>query len=307
MIIESIKEGFNLTHRNWQVVLLKVAAGIINLIGFFIVVGIPVAIGIFSLGIDIFQARDLLPEIVNNPLEFFSKYLGLVILIFSSIIFYASIASVLILYVFSGTLGVLRNTALNGNYAFRFSSFFTEARNAFFPLLWLFSIAFLVVSSLLIGFAVMAIVIISLTGISGDPKTTLSLFMTYFFGLLGLVIILLGIIFTAYSAVALMVEKGRVLNSFSCTWNFIKNKPMSFVFYIILVIGIIASNFILLALGASLSAAPMIGYIFIIPHRLISSLVQSYLGMVMWGALISYYMKAVKGPSREASNPEYDI
>jgi hypothetical protein len=307
MIIESIKQGFDLTHKNWQVILLKVAVGIINLVGFFIIVGIPFIIGILTLGVDIAQARDILPEIVNDPFEFFSKYLGLTILIFIAIVIYFFIVSIVLLYIFSGTLGVLRNAALDRDYKFSFSSFFREARNAFFPLLWLFSVSFLIITALIVFFGILASVLISLTGISGDAKTPFSVFITYFFSLLGIAILIAFIIYTAFAAIVLVIERSRVLNSFKLTWNFVKNTPMSFGFYILLIIGAIAVNFILIALGASLGSAPMVGFLFIIPHRLISSIIQSYLGMVMWGSLIAYYLKAVHYRNQTDSVHTYDI
>jgi hypothetical protein len=306
MIIKSIKEGFRLTHKNWQVILLNIGVGIINLINFFIIVGIPVVIGIFFLGIDIAQAKDMLPGILENPAEIFSKYLGIAMLIFGAFLIYLAVASVLILYIFSGTLGVLRNAALNGQYNFSLSSFFSEAKKVFFPMLKLFSIALLVIILLMIVFGVSAGILISMISAYGKMVTTVSVFVTYFFILFGITVVLISIIFTAYAAIVLVVEKNRVMDSFRNTWNFIKNKPMAFVFYIILVFGIIAANLLLIALGASFSAAPIIGYAFLIPHRLISYVVQSYFGVVMWGSLIAYYIKATNYPVYPTA-PTYDI
>lgn len=307
MIIESIKEGFRITHKNWQIILLKIAVGIINLVGFFLFVGIPIAIGIFSLGMDVAQAKDILPGILNNPAEILSKYLRLAILIFITSIIYLTAASVLILYVFGGTLGVLRNAAINEQYRFGFSSFFGEAKKVFFPLLWLFSIALLVIIGILTVFGVLAGILISMIRVYSDTVTAYSIFATYFFGLLGITFVLAGIIFTAYAAIVLVVENSKVMASFKNTWNFMKNKPMAFVFYIILFIGIIAANFVLIALGVSFSTAPVVSYLFIIPYRLISYVVQSYLGVVMWGALLVFYIKGINFPVCTNTATTYDI
>jgi len=306
MIIESIKEGFRLTHKNWHVVLLNIGVGIINLINFFVIVGIPIVIGLFSLGIDIAQAKALLPEILENPSEFFLKYLGAAILIFVAFIIYLAVASILILYVFGGTLSMLRNTVVNRQYSFSLSSFFSEARKVFFSMLNLFSVAFLAIIAILIVFGISAGILISIVSAYDGIATTVSVFTTYFFILLGVTVVLVSIIFTAYTAIVLVVEKNRVTDSFRNAWNFIKNKPMAFVFYIILIIGIVAVNLLLIVLGASFGAAPIIGYIFLIPHWLISYVVQSYLGVVMWSSLIIYYIKATNYPAYPTA-PTYDI
>jgi len=291
MIIESIKEGFRLTHKNWQVVLLNIGVGIINLINFFIIVGIPIATGIFFLGIDIAQAKDILPEILENPVEIFSRYLGVAILIFVAFLIYLAVTSILILYVFGGTLSILRNTAINGQYHFSFSSFFSEARNVFFPLLKLFSIALLAIIAILIIFGISAGILISMVS---AYRETASVFITYFFTLLGITVVSLSIILTAYAAIALVIKKNRVIDSFKDAWDFMKDKPMAFVFYIILIFGIVVVNLFLIALSASFSAVPVIGYIFLIPHQVVSYAVQCYLGVVMWSSLIAYYIKATK-------------
>ena len=307
MIIESIKQGIRMAHKNWQVILVRMFVGIVNLILFFIIVGIPIAVGIFSLGFDITHAKDMLPSIVENPVEIISKYFGFVILIFVSIIIYVTIASALVLYVFGGMLGVLGNTVVDEQYKFSLSSFFAKAKKFLFPLLSLFSLASLAIFAILIVFGITAGILISIVSTYGGLAKTVSVFAAYFLSLLGITIILGGIIFTAYSAISLVVENDRVIASFENAWKFIKINPMAFVFCILVFMGIIAANFILIALGASLSAHPMTGFLFIIPQRFLSYIVQSYLGVIMWGSLIAYYVKSVHIPVHKSQTAMYDI
>jgi hypothetical protein len=303
MIIESIKEGFRITHKNWQVVLLKLVAGVINLFGLFVLVGLPTIIGILSLGIDIANARDILPAILEDPGEVFSRYLGIAILIIIAILSYFFFASILILYVLSGTLGVLRNAAIDKNYRFSLSSFFSEAKRIFFPLLWLFSIAILGVTGILVTFGIIGTIIFSFVSTYSGEKTTMMVFTTYFLTLFGIVVVMAGIIFTAYAAVSLVVEKTKVIDSFKKTWRFIQIRPTAFVFYLILFTGIILIDFIFIALGAPLNMSSVTGFLFVIPHRLISYIVQSYLGVVMWGSLTAYYIKTVNYPVSTVTPP----
>lgn len=308
MIAESIKEGFRITNRNWQLVLLKVAAGIINLIGLFIIVGIPVIISIFTLGMDIAQAKDLLPQILDDPVQILSKYLGLAILITLSLLVYLTFASFLILYVFGGTIGMLKNSAFDMQFKFSLSSFFREAKRLFFPLLWLFTAAILVMLGILMLFGILAGIVITFSGAYIDAQTTVSVFVIYFLSLLGIATFLIGVIFAAYAAIALAVEGGGVRVSFRNALNFIKNKPVAFLFYVLVFSALIFANFVLIGSGAALSSAPGIGVLFGFPYQIISFFIRSYLGIAMWGALLEFYLKGTQHPVRTASAAvTYDI
>lgn len=302
MIVECIKEGFRITNKNWQVVVLKIAVAVVNLAGFFIFVGIPIFIAITSLGIDLAQAKDILPGIFENPIEVLSKYLGLVVLIFIALLIYLTVAFFLILYFFSGTLGILRNAVIDEQYKFSFASFMEEAKKIFSPLLWLFSIAFLATLSILIILGLSAGFLIYVIHAYGRLVTTFSIFVTYFFSLFGIAIFLVAVIFTAYAAIDLVVVKGRVITSFKNALTFTIDKPIAFLFYIFLFVGLIAANFILIAVGTSIRAIPLL-----IPYQLISYGIRSYLGVVMWSSLLTYYIKATNYPVYSTAPPTYDI
>jgi len=303
MIIECIKEGFRITNKNWQIVLLQVIVLVINFVGFFLFIGIPVVLAIASLGMDIAHTKDILSGLFENPTELFSKYLGLAILIFTSFTFYLIIASVLILYAFAGMLGVLSKAALNKEYKFGFHSFFEEAKRFFSPLLWLFSFAILIVIVVFIVFGVLAGILISFS----ETSPPVSLFITYFLGLLGIAVGFASAILSAYAAIALVVEKGKVISSFKNALNFIKYKPFAFLFYIILIIGIIAVNIILITLGISFSAVPIIGILAAVLFQIMINIVQSYLIVVMWGSLVVFYIKGTHQPIHTPTVPTYNI
>ncbi len=303
MIIECIKEGFCITNKNWQVVLLQIAVLVINFIGFFLFIGIPIVLAIASLGIDIAHTKDILPDLFENPAEFFSKYLGLAILIITAFTVYLIIASILILYAFSGMLGVLRNSALNEEYKFTFHSFFEEAKRFFFPLMWLFSLAILAVIGVFIVFGILAGILISYS----ETSAPFSLFITYFLGLLGLAIGFAGVIYSAYAAVALVVEKGKVMGAFKTALDFVRHRPLAFLFYIILVVGIIFVNIILITLGISFSAVPIIGILATILFQVLINVVQSYLVVVMWASLLIFYIKGTHQPAQPTVVHTYNI
>lgn len=300
MITESIKEGFNVTHRNWQVILLKVTATFINLFGLLLFAGFSIAVVIAVVGADLPYLKDILHGLISDPLEILSKYLRLAILICVAFILYLTVASVIILYVFGGTLGVLRNSSLDTQYRFSFSSFFAEAKNLFFPLLWLFNIALLVIIGILIVFGILTVIGFSVIHTYSGSGTTLSTFVVSFFTLLaifsGLIIVLGGLIFTFYAAIVLAVGKKGVIDSFRDTWNFLINKPTAFLFYIIVVIVMVAITIVLNVIAGSFSMIPMAGFIIGIPYRFAVSILMNYLSVVMWSSLLVFYIKGINLP-----------
>lgn len=299
MIAECIKEAFHITNKNWQVVLLQIIVLLINFIGFFLFIGVPLAITIVSLGIDIAHTKDLLQGIFEDPSQFFSKYLGLTILIFVTVILYLISASFLVIYSFGGMLGTLRNAVMNKQFKFNFSTFFSEAKRLFISFLLLLLLTILIVIGILIATGFFAGTIVSIIDTyAGRSATPLSIFTTYFVGLIGIILCFFIIIFSSYTAIALAVEKGKkVLSSFRNTINFIKAKPTAFLFYIIIVVGIILINFILITIGAIFSMLPKIGFLISIPYQIFYyCIVQSYLTVLMWGSLLVFYIKNIHLP-----------
>ena len=309
MFLECIKEGFKLTHRNWQVILLKIIVTIISIAALFIFVGIPIAVAIIFMSIDIASLKDTLLNIMSSdPLEILSKYLGLAVIVFTGLILYITVVSVVVLYVFGGMLGVLRNASLDSKYRFSFSSFFAEAKKLFFPLVWLFSVALFVITAVIIIFGILTGVWFFTVHALSTPDSTLSVFVVSFFTMLviflSLVAGLFSVIFTVYASIALAVERKGVSDSFKKTWNFVMNKPGAFLFYILLVICVVALNIVLWLLGASFRLIPMIGLIVSIPYQIILHVFQSYLAVVMWSSLIVYFIKGTKHTEYKAT---YDI
>ncbi len=309
MIIESIKQGFNLTNKNWQVILVEAVVAVISFAGLVFIIAVSAAATAAILGDDIANIQDKLPELLEDPVNFISKYIWLALIIFTLFSVYLTVVSVLMLYIFGGKLGVLKNAACDAQHKFKLSSFFKEAKRMFFPLLWLFSI-------MLPVFLVMAIIIVSGFGIFfiyvyNQPESTFSIFITSF---LSLLIIFLGIVgsfgslmLTEYTAVALAVKKDKVFSALKKTLGFIRNKPLSIGLYIVVYASILVVSIVFAVLGKLFALLPMIGIIIIIPFQLISSAVQIYLGIVKWGAFIFYYVQNSGGPAHFDTAVSYDI
>jgi hypothetical protein len=310
MIIESIKEGFDLTNRNWQLILIRVVVAMINLFLLILFIVIPFIIALLALGIDwdINRAKDFLPSVLSNPSAVFSRYLGIVVLLITAFTLYLTVVSVIILYSFGGTLGVLRNSILNIKYKFSLSSFFYEAKNLFFPLLWLLSVVLLAITIIVIIFGILTSIVITLLYLYGESESTFTVFIVSFFTLLIFFSLFLGtlggLIYTAYSIISLVVDKKGTSESFRRTWDFLKNKPKAFLFYIILIFGMFGINIGIAIFGGVLQMIPAVGIFISIPYNLVYYAVQAYLSIVLWSVLLIYYMKETDYPVYRAT---YDI
>ena len=309
MIIESIKQGVNLTNKNWQVILIEAVVAVISLAGLVFIIAVSVAAAVAMLGDDIANIQNTLPELLVDPVNFISKYIGLALIIFTLFSVFLTVVSVLMLYVLGGKLGVLKNAVCDAQHKFKFSFFFKEAKRMFFPLLWLFSI-------MLPVFLVMAIIIVTGFGIFfiyayNRPESTFSIFIASF---LSLLIIFLGIVgslgslmLTEYTAVALAVKKDKVFSALKKTLVFISNKPLSIGLYIVVYASILVASIVFAALGKLFALLPVIGIIIIIPFQLISFAVKIYLGIVKCGAFIFYYVQNSGGPAHSDTAVSYDI
>jgi hypothetical protein len=296
MIIETIKDGFRLANRNLQLVVVRIIVTIINFAGLIIFLGLPVLVAIAFLGFDIAQAKDLLPSIMDNPFDVISRYLGIVFLIVAALMLYLFFSSLLILYSYSGMMGVLRSSAVDTQFKFKVSSFFKEAGRNFFRLFRVLSLVLLISLTLIIATLVIGGICAAIMKTVSGAETTIEVFfnsfVTIFIIILSIVIILTSIIFTVFSLVISVVTMEGALACMSRAYNFIKDKPQSLLFCMILFAGIITVNALFFTLQIPMQFVP-----FMMPLvYLLNALGQSYLIIVMWSALIMYYMKSANYP-----------
>lgn len=304
MIIGCIKEGFHLANRNYQLVLLRIIVVIINFISLLFFLGLPIIVAVAYMGFDLSHAVDLLPDFMENPLNLLSRYLGLVFLIGISFIFYLTFVSTIFLYSLGGTLGVLRNSAVNIQYRFSLSSFFKEAKIIFSRLFWLVSILFL------IFIALFAAVIISGGVVAGFmqgfswSETTLKVFLSSFVFLstivFGIIIFFSWFIFTVYSILCLVIEEKGPADSIKNTFNLLKRTPQAFLFFIILLAGAIAVNLVFFIIMIPFGMLPFLDIVL----YCVSVVFQNYLAIVVWSALTVFYTKVTDHPVYSAT---YDI
>lgn len=297
-MIEYIKEGFNLTHKNWQLILIQIAIMVIIFIGFIIFVGIPLAIAFVFFGVDLTHVRDFL-NIFKNPMEFLSKYLGLAILIITTFFIYLCFASVLSMFAFGGTLGVLRNSSIDMEYKFSLHSFLQEGKKLFLPIFWFASIILIIFIAVSFFLGIVAGTGFSVVN-AYEEGTFPALFIAYFIALLlllsGIVITLLVLTITAYAVIILTVDKTGILDAFRKSFNFVKHNPKAILFYVLLIFGYASINLTMILLNYPFTLIPFIGFVINIPYQIMSYIVLNYLVIVMAGDLIIFYIKTMQYP-----------
>jgi len=300
MIIACIKDGFALANRNLQLVVIRIIVSVINVIAFGVFLGIPLIITVAYLGFDVAHAREMLPYMAHNPLEFVSRYLGLVLLLLLALLSYLIFSSMLYLYTLGGTLGSLRNSYANTGLKFSLPSFFREANANFSRLFWLLSLVFLGIAVLLIACAVsggmLLLVISALSAVDGALNMFLRSFAAVFMIILCVITLAVSLIFSVYSAVISVSEEKAAVESVKSTLAFLKNKPQALLFFIVLILAVITATLLFFSVQIPLRIIPFISVV----TFLINTFFSSYLAVVLWGSLVTYYMKASGSPVYDA-------
>ncbi|MBI4682521.1 MAG: hypothetical protein HY757_05395 [Nitrospirae bacterium] len=296
MIKECVKEGFNLANKNLHLVFIQIIVSLINLVSLFIFIGLPLIAAILYLGFDLTQAKDMMPSLMTDPIEFITKYIWVVVLIGTSFLFHLIFRSVISLYTLGGTLGVLKDSAVNIQYKFSLSSFYKEAKINFSPLLWLLSLVFLAIIIFFIGFIITGGILSALVSVITEPESTLEIFLSSFslmtIIVFSIVIGVAGLVFGVYSIVVLVTDGKSVMDSISGTFDFLKRTPGAVLFYLILIVGFITVNAVFYGIQILVSVIP-----FIIPLvYIMNAFFQGYLAIALWSSLIVYYVKNTNHP-----------
>lgn len=297
--MDCLKEGFKLANRNFHLIFVRIGVTIINFMGLFFFVGVPVIVAIMYLGFDMARAETLLPLIAGDPIAYASRYLGLVLLIGMSFVLYLIFSSMIILYSLGGTLGVLKNAAVNIQYGFSLSSFFREAGRNFPRLLRLVSLLLLIFTALLAAFIAAGGIIAAVIYGFSKADTTLEVFFSSFALMatiiFGAIIFLLWFMLMLFSIIASVIEEKGAMESVKRVFVLLKEKPQALMLFLALFAGIIVINIISIALMVPLNMLFMFAPVSIM-LSFVSAVVQNYLVITAWSALIIYYIKATDHP-----------
>lgn len=308
MIIESIKEGFALTNKNLQVTVIRVVTAIISLITLIFSLAIPLIAAIFYLGLDIASAQDMWPFLLENPFAFVSRYLGVIMLLGFSLICYLSFVSILFIYVLGGSVGVLRNAAVNLNFKFSLSSFFREAGQNLGRLCRMLTLVGVVLIVLLIAFLIISAVATASVNFLSGSTTFIGMYFKSFLlvavMIFGAMTFFASLVFSIYAVVICVIERAGAVDSIKKTLGFLKGKPMAFLYCILLFAGAAVLNVLLFTVKVPVSFVPLLGPLFSIILSIMSVLIQSYISIAVWASLVAYYIKVTNYPVYTA---EYEI
>lgn len=301
MIRECIREGFKLANKNVQLVIISTAVSIINLLSFFVILGLPVIAALVYLGFDLAHARDMLPSILSDPSGLIANYLGAIFLVLMSFLLYLAFTSFLSLYAMGGTIGILKDSAINMHYEFTMASFFREAKINLSRLIGLITLVMLGVIGLFILFVMAGGIAAGVINTVTESRSVMEIFFSSF-ALLSIVVfsilvVFAGFAFGVYSVVVLVTDGKGVMDSVGSTYDFLKRSPEALLYYLVLIVGFVAANAVFYGIQIAVSVIPL----FMPLVYIINTVFQSYLAIALWSFLIVYYLKKSDYSGRHAA------
>ncbi len=310
---EAIRAGFNTVNKRLQLVGIQAALMIVNCIGFFVVVGIPLGIAFVIFGLDLTgltKAKDIF-SVFSNPSEFITNYLWLVLMVVTSILLYLFIVTTLGLYVFSGSAGIIGRSILDPSEPFSMKRFFREARQFFFPLMWYTFFIGLIVVAIAVMLGLFGAGIAAVVSTAKTQDSTLALFLGIFFSLVvavtGACLLLALLAATVYGIAALFFKREGSWNAFREACLFLWNQQQAFWLYAILFLGYITASFFALLISFPFRLIPIVGTIVSFPIQLLSYIVQGYLGLIVIAVVFIYYHELqIRKPENVTAEPSAD-
>jgi hypothetical protein len=293
--IEAIKDGFTLINKNWQLVLIQVGMVFMSSIGFFIIVGIPLAIAFIIFGIDLTSLTDTkdIFRLLRGPSDIISKYLGLILIVIASFILYILVVAVLGIYLFGGSIGIIGRSIEDKTLKFNIRVFLDQAKRLFLRLLGFTSVIGLIFIVAAFFLGLLGGGIAAIVSFAQSKDSTLALFFSTFFALILLIIafmLILGILsLTLYGFASLFFKGTGAFKSINEAARFLVKYPNGFWLYAVIFTGYLLASFLLILVGYPFTLIPVVGTILSFPYQLISYAFQTYLGLVIIAITLSYY------------------
>lgn len=290
---DAFREALRLVARRWPLVLIRVAASIVNCIGFFVFVGVPIAIAIMAVGLELATANPqaLLRGIKDTIL---SGHFGMSVLVLTGFFLYLVFAAFVWIYVLSGSMGMLARGISNREEPFRIRDFAAEAKKHLLSLMafYLFVGLGFIVATLLIGIAMGGAVYIT-TALKDMHAFLAVLFGVVFIGftlLLGIFLLFATLSVGTFGAGIVVIKGGRPLAALKGAIGFLRAHPGGFWGYCLLLAGFAVISFLLLLFGYPFKLIPVVGTLIILPYQLVAYAIERFIGLVLIGSAFSYYL-----------------
>jgi len=292
---EAIKNGFRIINENWQLVMIQIAAMFASFAGFFIMVGIPLAIAFIIFGLDLTELsriHDLLGTF-QKPSELISKYFGLVVLVLTSVLLYILIVLSLGVFVFGGSIGIIARSIKGDAGEFSFKEFFSEGKRLFFPLVGFTTVIGLIFVALAFILGLFGGAIAAIVSMAREQEATLALFLGIFFSLILLLValslILVTLAITIYGFAALTIKGFGPVRSVKEATRHLYHHAGAFYLYCLVFGGYVIISFLLLFVGYPLKFVPFVGPLFAVVFQFFMHISQNYFGLVMLATIFLYY------------------
>jgi hypothetical protein len=310
---EAIRNGFKIVNRNWQLVLIQMGAMFASFAGFFILVGVPLAVAFIIFGLDLTELSRIQDALrtFREPAEMLSKYFTLVVLILSSLLMYLLVVLAIGLFIFGGSIGVITRILEGSDDKFHMKTFVSEGKRLFFPLVGFTTLAGLIFILVAFVLGLFGGAIAAIVTAAKEQEAALALFLGIFFSLIlfvvGFVLILVTLSITMYGAAVLASKKEGAARSLKEAVLYLYNHSDALYFYCTLFIGYFIFSFFVWLLSYPMGYIPFIGSMMALLYHLGVYVLQSYLGLVMLAAVFWYYHSQtvqITGRSRVAASTE---
>lgn len=292
---DAIKNGFRIINRNWQLVLIQIGAMIASFVGFFILVGFPLAVAFIIFGLDLTELSRIhgMLGTFHRPSEIISKYFGLVVLVLASIFLYLLSVMSLGVFIFGGSIGVIARSIKDVTEQFTMKRFLAEGKRLFWPLIGFTTVVGLIFIALAFVLGLFGGAIAAMVSLAKEHEFTLALFLGIFFSLIlfvvGITLILGTLAVTLYGAASLTLGGTGPVKSVRESFGYLFRHAGAFYLYCIAFGGYVIVGFFLLFFGYPLKFIPLLGPLFAFFFQLTMHIGQSYLGLVMLATIFSYY------------------
>jgi hypothetical protein len=309
--IEAIKEGFKLIHKIWQLVLVQLSMVFISGIGFFVFVGVPLAVAFILFSVDLtgITGKDIF-HLLKEPSEIISKYFGIILFVILGLLIYFLAVITFSIYVFGGSVGVIGKALENRTLRFSMHLFFSEAKRLFLPMLGFTTLVGILLIFVAFVFGILGGGVVALVSFVKSQDSTLALFLSLFFSLILILFLLtlfLGILsITIYGTAVLSIKGIGPLKSLKDAFLYIMKRSQAFWLYLLLLGGYILISFIVILLGYPFKLIPVIGTVLSIPYQLILYVFQTYIGLAIIATIFVYYYSTeiFREPVVEHSTPK---
>ena len=292
---EAIQGGSRIINKNWQLVLIQVGAMFVSFVGFFIMVGIPLAIAFIIFGLDLTglsRFEDVF-RTFREPTEILSKYFALVILVLTSLLLYVTAVLAVGIFLFGGSIGVISRSIADSAEKFQTRVFLSEGKRLFFPLIGFTSLVGLIFILVAFVLGLFGGLISAVVSVAREQEATLALFLGVFFSLILSVIVLTVILVTlsvtAYGSAVMAVRGEGPVHSLKESVRYLSAHSHAFYLYCLVFLGYLVVSFLVVSVSYSLGMIPLIGSLLAFVYHFGAYVIQSYLGLVMIAALFYYY------------------